>query len=336
MVKKNKVSDDKLIILTGGAGFIGSCMMRYLNDAGFHNIVVVDQLGTDERWKNLVGKEFAEVVPIYELFDWLEGRAEEIQAILHLGACTNTVETDADYLLDNNYRFSIELAEYALRHDIRFVYASSAATYGDGSLGFSDDHDLIASLRPLNMYGFSKHLFDLWVLRQGVADRLTGLKFFNVFGPNEYHKGRMASPILRMMEQVQKEGAIKLFKSDDPDRFPDGGQVRDFIYVKDVVRLIHTILQNELVGIYNIGRGVATPWNELALAVFKALGATPSLHYIPMPDDLVGKYQNYTCAEMKKLATQLSAHGKVKFSTTAIEAAVEDLVSHYLVSRSYW
>ena len=194
--------NSKAIIVTGGAGFIGSCVVRHLNDQGFSNIVVVDNLGTSEKWKNLVGKKVADVLHKSTLFEWLKGREQDIQGIIHLGACSSTVELDANYLLENNYRYTLQLAEYALKNDIRFIYASSAATYGDRVTNFSDDHSGLHDLAPLNMYGFSKHLFDLWALEQGVLDKITGLKYFNVYGPNEYHKGRMTSAIVRMVPEV--------------------------------------------------------------------------------------------------------------------------------------
>ena len=224
-----KLHDDQLIVITGGAGFIGSALIRHMNDLGFKNLVIVDDLGTDEKWKNLVGKQFVEILPSHQLFDWLEGRESTIGGVVHLGACSSTVEKDASFLLENNYRYTRKLAEYALHHDKRFVYASSAATYGDGSLGFDDDHDALESLQPLNMYGYSKHLFDLWAKSEGVLDKVVGLKYFNVFGPNEQHKGRMASVITKMVPDVQREGKIRLFKSSEP-KYADGGQMRDFIY----------------------------------------------------------------------------------------------------------
>lgn len=194
--------NEKLIVVTGGAGFIGSGVIRYLNDKGHKNLVVIDEMGQTEKWKNLVGKQFADIIEKDQFFKWLEGRQSAIQAFIHLGACSSTVETDASYLLENNYRFSVRLAEYALKHGQRFIYASSAATYGDGSKGFSDAG--IDDLHPLNMYGYSKQLFDLWLKNQGLLDRVVGLKYFNVYGPNEGHKGRMASLIWHILPVVQK------------------------------------------------------------------------------------------------------------------------------------
>lgn len=327
-----KLYDDQLIVVTGGAGFIGSGVVKYLNDRGLKNIVVVDELGKTEKWKNLVGKQMMDVLSKHQLFDWLEGREDQIEAFIHLGACSSTVETDASYLLENNFRYSVRLVEYALENEKRFIYASSAATYGDGSLGFKDDEAALHTLQPLNMYGLSKQLFDQWVQNVGVLDKVVGLKYFNVFGPNEYHKGRMASAITHILPTARKEGCIRLFKSSEPDKFPDGGQQRDFVYVKDVVRMTCAFLENDAGGIYNIGSGRAGSWNELATAVFKAIDKPPQIQYIDMPADLIGKYQNYTCADMKKTRSVL------KDATTCmpLEDAVCDYVRNYLTPGKTW
>lgn len=327
-----KIYDDQLIVVTGGAGFIGSCVIKHLNDKGLNNILIVDDLGTDEKWRNLVGKKFIEIISPHELFIWLEGKEKWIEAIIHLGACTDTTETDADYLLDVNYRFSVELAEFAVKNNHRFIYASSAATYGDGQKGFSDDHDHLENLEPLNMYGFSKHLFDLWVKNQGYLDRFVGLKYFNVFGPNEGHKGRMASVITHFLPQIQKNGKVKLFASNEPERFGDGDQKRDFIYAKDVARITCEFLNNDIGGIYNIGSGEASTWNRLTKAIFAALGLPTNIEYIPMPEDLQGKYQNYTCADVTKLQKAL---GKAA-ETTPLEECVAEYVQEYLIPRRTW
>lgn len=327
-----KPKDNRTIVVTGGAGFIGSCIVKQLNAQGISNIVVVDELGHSEKWKNLVGKKLNDIIEKEQFFSWLEGKGPSIKAFIHMGACSSTVETDASYLLDNNYRFSVKLAEYALRHGQRFIYASSAATYGDGAKGFSDDHQTIDELHPLNMYGFSKQLFDQWVKNQGHLERMVGLKFFNVFGPNEWHKGRMASAVHHILPTAKKEGVVKLFKSSEPEKFSDGGQMRDFVYVKDVARMVTAFLDNEAAGIYNIGSGRASTWNELALAVFKALNQPGQIEYIDMPQDLIGKYQNYTCADMAKTRAVL----KDTAVCMPFEDAVIDYVRNHLLPGHTW
>ena len=326
-----KINDDQLIVITGGAGFIGSGVVRYLNDKGMNNILIVDHFGHSEKWKNLVGKQIADIIDKRDLFQWLEGKEDLVEAFIHLGACSSTVETDANYLLENNYRYSVKLAEYALKHDKKFIYASSAATYGDGSLGFLDDESAVDSLRPLNMYGLSKQLFDQWVIRQGVLKYVVGLKFFNVFGPNEYHKGRMASMILHALPIIRNERVIRLFKSSEPDLFGDGDQKRDFLYTKDAARMVCALLENDATGIYNMGSGFATSWNQVAKAIFEALNMPVNIQYIDMPNDLVGKYQNYTCADMNKTRSVL---GNIA-DCMPIGESVKDYVN-YLMAGKTW
>jgi len=331
-----KIYDDQLIIVTGAAGFIGSGVVETLNRKGFKNLVLVDDVKSSIKWKNLLGKNFMEIISRYELFQFIQGREKEIEAIIHLGACSDTTETDGDYLLENNYRYSIALAEYALVNHIRFVYASSAATYGNGDQGYLDQHDLLPTLEPLNLYAFSKYLFDLWALNQGVLDKIVGLKYFNVFGPNEAHKGKMASMVYHMYNQIMTDGHVKLFASNDPSHYRDGEQVRDFIYVKDVARMTTGFLENELNGIYNMGTGHPHTWNELAAAVFKAMGRKTKIEYVPMPESLSKNYQNYTAADMKKYEHALKLAELAPFHTTPLEDAVEDYVKHHLMQGQRW
>jgi ADP-L-glycero-D-manno-heptose 6-epimerase len=324
--------DHPLIVVTGGAGFIGSHVIGHLNDKGIDHIVVVDDLGKTEKWKNLVGKKFVDIVPKSFCFEWLQGKEKIIQAFIHLGACTSTVETDASYLLENNYRFSIRLAGYAIQNQHRFIYASSAATYGNGEEGFKDEEADLDRLRPLNMYGFSKQLFDLWLKNQGLLDRVTGLKYFNVFGPNEGHKNRMASMIYHMVPLVMKEKLVRLFKSSEPNKYGDGEQMRDFIYVKDVARMTSAFLDNQAMGIFNIGSGRPETWKEMATYIFEALELPLNIEYIPMPQDLIGKYQNYSSADMTKTSKAL---GNASL-TTPLEQAVKEYVIDFLVKGRTW
>jgi ADP-L-glycero-D-manno-heptose 6-epimerase len=322
---------EKMIVITGAAGLIGSGVVRHLNDLGHTNLMLVDELDHPDKVKNLQGKQYQTLVPISAVFNWLQGRESEIEAFIHLGACSDTLEQNESYLLDNNTRYTQRLAEYALKNGQRFIYASSAATYGDGSKGFSDAHDLLDLLHPLNLYGKSKHLFDLWAKQEGVLDQIVGLKYFNVFGPNENHKGRMASMVYKMIPVIQQEGVIRLFKSSEPEKFADGGQCRDFIYVKDAVKMTCDFLNDKRGGIFNIGRGEPTTWNELAGAVFKALNIPSNIEYIDMPQDLVRQYQNYTCADMNKYSQDKEL--KLSYDT---DQAVKDYIQNYILLDSRW
>ncbi len=321
--------DQKITIVTGAGGLIGSGIVRYLNDQGHTNLVLVDHLDHPHKVRHLQDKRYKELLPIQKLPTWLQGRESEIRAIFHLGACSDTLEQNENFLRENNTLYTQKLAEYCLEHGIRFIYASSAATYGNGERGFSDNHQLLEQLEPLNLYGKSKHSFDLWALKEGVLDQIVGLKYFNVFGPNESHKGRMASMVFKMVPVIQKEGVIRLFKSTEPDRFEDGGQCRDFIYLKDAVQMTCRFLDESRGGIFNIGMGKATTWNELAGAVFKALNKPIQIEYIEMPIKLRTQYQNYTCAEMNKYGPSF----RVNYS---IESAVDEYVNEYLIPSQVW
>ncbi len=325
------------IVVTGASGMIGSGVVRHLNDLGHTELLLVDDLKTGEKWKNLVGKQFADLISKHALLNWLQGRESEIDAIIHLGACSDTVETDGDYLLENNFRYTVRLAQWALKNGKRFIYASSAATYGDGALGFEDNESELEALRPLNMYGYSKHLVDLWMKREKVLDQVVGLKYFNVFGPNEYHKGRMGSMVLKMMQKSHDGSAYPLFKSNDP-KYSDGGQMRDFIYVKDAVKMTCAFLDpkyRDIGGIYNVGQGKPTTWNLLATAFFQSIQKRTNIAYIDMPPDLIRQYQNYTCASMDKFHKIFSRDPKYK-EITPIETAVREYVQKYLMRNERW
>jgi ADP-L-glycero-D-manno-heptose 6-epimerase len=330
-----RIYDDRLIVVTGACGFIGSCIVKHLNEKGCFNVLLVDDLRNGDKWKNLVGKKYEDLISKQDLFKWLEGRESDIEAFIHLGACPSTVVTDGDYIQKNNYEFSIRLAEYALQHEHRFIYASSAATYGMRDTDFSDDHDRLEELRPLNLYGYGKHMVDLWMKQQGVLDQVVGLKFFNVFGPNEYHKKRMASMVMHMTKSISEEGVVRLFKSTD-SRYGDGEQKRDFIYVKDVAQMTCSFLENDLAGIFNVGLGVATSWNELARAVFKAMNKKEKIEYFEMPEDLKGHYLNFTCADMSKYYRLLESKGLERPTMHSIEKGVFEYVTEYLLENKRW
>ena len=291
------------ILLTGGAGFIGSCFLWKLNKLGIDNVIVVDALDTSEKWKNLSGKRFEDYLDRTTLLEAIRRKAldRKIDAVVHLGACSSTTETDANYLMENNYRYSRTLAEWAQAQGKRFVYASSAATYGAGEAGYSDQDADTPRYRPLNMYGYSKQVFDLWVLKHGLQKQLVGLKFFNVYGPNEYHKEDMRSVVHKGYQQVKATGKIRLFKSHHP-KYADGEQRRDFVYVKDAIDVIAFFLDHPaLGGIYNLGTGTAQSWNDLAKALFTALKVKPQIEYFDMPESLREKYQYFTQADIAKL-----------------------------------
>jgi ADP-L-glycero-D-manno-heptose 6-epimerase len=324
-----------MIILTGGAGFIGSGVLRLLNDSGRDEVLVVDHLGTGQKWKNLVGKRFLEYVPKEQFLEQLLagafGEGAEVEAVIHLGACSSTTEANADYLYSNNFKYSQLLASWCLEKNVRFIYASSAATYGDGSKGFLDDDAVVHHLRPLNMYGYSKQLFDEWALDEGVLGKMVGLKFFNVYGPNEAHKGDMRSLVDKAVEQISQGGRLRLFKSHKPG-VADGEQTRDFIYVKDAAAVIMKIFDNRGVGgLFNLGSGTASTWNALARAVFKALGKPEAIDYVDMPEALKGKYQYHTRAEMGKLRQSLGL-----LPIRSLEDAVADYVQGHLLKEETW
>ena len=319
-----------MIVVTGGSGFIGSALTGRLNQKGSTEILIVDHLGESEKWKNLVPLRFADYLDREEFIVRLERGdfGDTIEAIFHLGACSATTEKNAGFLLENNYRYSVRIAEWRENHPkCRLIYASSAATYGDGSRGYIDNEKELHTLRPLNMYGYSKHLFDCLADRRGWLNHIVGLKYFNVFGPNEYHKGDMRSVINKSYAGVRDRGAMKLFKSHRPE-YADGEQKRDFIYIKDALEMTLFFLdRREVNGIFNIGAGLARSWNDVAAALFAATNKPPAIEYVPMPETIREKYQYYTCADL----TKLRAAG-CSYRCGNLDDSVADYVTNYLAS----
>ena len=319
-----------MLLVTGAAGFIGSNVVAGLNEAGRSDIAVNDMIGTQGKWRNLAKRQVADVVPPADLFRWLEGR--KLDAVIHLGAISDTTATDADLVLENNFRLSLKLLDWCTSARTPFIYASSAATYGDGAAGFSDDWspEALKRLAPMNLYGWSKHLFDLAVVERAVKHeklppQWTGLKFFNVFGPNEYHKGEMMSLLAKRFDDAKDGRAVRLFKSHKPG-VEDGDQKRDFIYVDDAVAVVRWLLESPSVsGIFNVGTGQARSFRDMISALFRALGREPNIEYIDMPDAIRGQYQYFTEAEVENLRRAGYNGG-----FTPLEAAVKRYVTQFL------
>ncbi|NCS81672.1 MAG: ADP-glyceromanno-heptose 6-epimerase [Ignavibacteria bacterium CG_4_8_14_3_um_filter_37_9] len=321
-----------MIVVTGGAGFIGSALVWRLNQLGKKNIIIVDRLGSDEKWKNLVALHYADYFDKIEFIEKIVNDEIdfEIEAIIHMGANSATTEKDADHLMENNYKYTQALAKYCLEKDIRFIYASSAATYGDGSLGFDDANKNCLKLHPLNMYGYSKNIFDVYAFNNGMMDEIVGIKYFNVFGPNESHKGDMRSVVHKAFEQVRDYGKVKLFKSLHPD-YKDGEQKRDFIYVKDAVEMTLFFLEHkDKNGLYNVGGGKARTWKDLVTALFHAVGKPVNIEYIEMPEQLAEKYQYFTEANLEKI--KKAGYLNPLYS---LEEGITDYVKNYLMKRKF-
>ena len=319
------------VLVTGAAGFIGSALLWKLNSSGIDNIIISDIGEDSSKSDNLSGKKFKDYIERDKLLDYMSSDKliEDIDIIIHMGACASTTETDTPYLIKNNYLYSRELGEWCLRNKKRYLYASSAATYGNGKLGYSDKDSLIKSLKPLNEYGNSKQLFDIWVLENNLQNEFVGFKFFNVFGPNEYHKEDMRSMVNKGYHQIKETGKLRLFKSHKPE-YKDGEQKRDFIYIKDALGIIWYFIENpDKKGIFNIGTGKAQTWNDLASALFSALELKPNIEYFDMPEVLKDKYQNFTQADLDKLK---SVNPNIKF--TGLNEAVKDYVG-YLEKDEY-
>ncbi len=317
-----------MIIVTGAAGFIGSALASRLNQLGERELLLTDVLRHGNKWKNLRHLDFHDYVDRDDLWAALEGLSG-VRAIFHMGACSATTESDASYLMENNYRYTLRLAQYALRNNIRFIYASSAATYGAGEQGYADDETRLHDLRPLNMYGYSKQLFDLRARREGWLRRICGLKFFNVYGPNEYHKGEMASVVFKAFNQIRETGRVRLFRSHRPD-FKDGEQKRDFVYIRDVLEMMVWLWRHpEVNGLFNAGSGRARTFADLARATFQAMERPVQIDFIDMPEDIRDRYQYFTEAPMDKLRAAGYA-----VPSTSLEEGIRDYVQNYL-SRDY-
>ena len=317
-----------MYIVTGGAGFIGSAMIWKLNQMGIDDIIVVDNLASSEKWHNLVNRRFTDYLHRDTFRKMLEDNRlhYKIDGIIHLGACSSTTERNMDFLMENNVKYSELLCRRAMERGVRFINASSAATYGDGSMGFSDSIDTALKLRPLNAYGWSKQLFDMWAYREKRLSSIASVKFFNVYGPNEYHKGDMKSVICKVFADIRKGLPIRLFKSDNP-QYGDGESFRDFVYVKDCVNVLYWLLEHpDVNGILNIGSGRARTWNDLAHAVYAAMDMPPVIEYFDMPESLRGKYQYFTQAEMgwlEKAGCDVAFH--------SLEDGVADYVRNYMM-----
>ncbi len=320
-----------MIIVTGGAGFIGSAIVWKLNDMGIDDIIIVDHLGESEKWKNLVGLKYLDIFHKDEFLELItENSFENIDTIFHLGACSSTTEKDADYLLYNNFKYTKTLAEYSLENNVKFIYASSAATYGNGENGYDDDEEKLEILKPLNMYGYSKHMFDLWAKKIKIDDKIVGIKYLNVFGPNEYHKGDMRSIVHKAFGQIKETGKVNLFKSYLPN-YEDGKQMRDFIYIKDAVEMtIHFYLNKDKNGLFNVGTGKARTWVDLVGSIFKAMNIKTNIEFIEMPEILRGKYQYFTEAKIDKIRN--AGYNKEIIS---MENSIDDYVKEYLIKERH-
>jgi ADP-L-glycero-D-manno-heptose 6-epimerase len=323
-----------MIIVTGGAGFIGSAFVAKLNAQGITDIIIVDELNSNARAKNLANKRYSHYVGKQEFIESVKGNSLQsgVTAIVHLGACSSTTEKNLEYLRENNFNYSRILAEYCISNNIRYIYASSAATYGDGAHGYDDDVARLDELKPLNPYGDSKQMMDLWARDHGVLSKIVGLKFFNVYGPNEYYKGQMASVAWKAFNTINDTGAFSLFKSHRPD-YKDGEQMRDFVYVKDCCDIIWWLLNNPSVnGLFNVGSGEARSWNDLLKALFTAMKKPVNITYIDMPKDLQPQYQYFTEAPVLRLR----AAGYTAPLRTLEEGVADYVTQHLSKPDQHW
>ncbi len=319
----------KFHVITGGMGFIGSAVVWEMNNSGIDNLIIVDSPSTNNSWKNLVNIRFADIIDKNTFIKKIEENKINylIEGIIHMGACADTTENRVDYLLENNFQYTKKLATWAINNNCRFLYASSAATYGNGP-DFADDEEKIYSLKPLNIYGYSKHLFDIWAYRNNLLKQIAGIKFFNVFGPNEYHKGEMRSVIHKKFYEIMETGKANLFKSYKP-QYKDGEQKRDFIYIKDAVKIIMFIYKNKSInGIFNAGTGIARSFNDIAKTIFSILGKKENIQYIDMPENIRNSYQYFTQADVKKIR-----NAGYKETFLSLEESIQDYIKNYLLKE---
>ncbi|GAC1380725.1 MAG: ADP-glyceromanno-heptose 6-epimerase [Ginsengibacter sp.] len=333
------LTKESVIVITGAAGFIGSIMTGFLNDHGYENLILVDEFGSPEKELNLKGKAFLFKIDREIFFEWVIKNKPDVKVVIHFGARTDTTEFDYSIHQHLNVEYSQKMWKYCTENNIPLIYASSAATYGSGELGYKDDHELPFKLEPLNPYGISKNEFDKWALKEETKPPFwAGLKFFNVYGPNEYHKGRMASVIFHAVNQIQTVGYVKLFKSHRPE-FRDGEQLRDFIYVKDVIKIAYWLITCCFLeggptvesGLYNVGTGKARSFHDLVTATFHALNLTPSIIFIDMPEDIRDKYQYFTQSDNDKIL--LAGYLEEYYS---LEEGVTEFVANYLEGKKYF
>lgn len=316
-----------LIIVTGAAGFIGSQIVKELNARGYQRLVLVDDLGQDTRWQNLVGCHFLEMISPKDLFSFLKENKETVRAIIHMGAITDTTFSNVEKLMEDNYRYTLKLIAFATKHAVRFIYASSCSVYGNGAFGFEDDPMKIKEFSPLNPYALSKYLIDCFIVEQKLLHKVTGLRFSNVYGPGEGHKGNMASLVYKMYDQIEKEGSVRLFAS-ETSLVQDGEQRRDFVYVKDVAQVVVDLMGLSVYGIYNLGAGVSRSFNELAKVLFKHVEKAVHINYIPMPENLSKQYQSLTLAPLHRLKEAMEKAGGSLRAMRSIEEGIADYLSY--------
>lgn len=326
------MNKNNIIVVTGAAGFIGSCMASFLNQKGFENLIIVDDFSREDKHPNLLGKKFLYKIERENFFDWLKNSEQKIDFVVHLGARTDTTEFDYSIHEKLNLEYSKKIWNYCIGKQIPLVYASSAATYGNGEFGYKDDHEIVEKLQPLNPYGVSKNEFDKWALQQTELPPFwSGMKFFNVYGPNEYHKGRMASVIFHAFNQIKQTGKVKLFKSHKPE-FEDGEQLRDFVYVNDVVNVCYWMMNEKPAsGLYNLGTGKARTFKGMVISIFTTLKLEPVIEYINTPEDIREKYQYFTEADMDKIRTAGYAEAFL-----SLEKGVDMYVQNFLISKKYY